>query len=162
MLRPYLKGKHLTVQTDHDSMKRILSLMDATTRSACWRLRLSKSGFDGLYCAGIKHQAASALSRLTATRDDQATIGDNLPVAALKTLLQNKPNIFLVTDRPTPSDKADKWEVAQDAEDDDAEKDGAAPTKQTILLHEAINTTCKQVAEKVGQADAEYTIDETN
>lgn len=55
-LRPFLKGPRFTVRTDHDSLRLILKLTDATERPAWWQLRQSEVDFDVVHCASVKHQ----------------------------------------------------------------------------------------------------------
>ena len=64
LLRPYLEGQRFTVRSDRDSLRWVLNLADAKGRLAGWRLRLSEYDFVVEHRAGIKHQAAEALSRL--------------------------------------------------------------------------------------------------
>lgn len=70
VLRPYLKINRSTIRTGRDSLKWILNLSDSTGRFARWRLCLSEFEFDVVHKAGVKHQAADALSRLPATGAD--------------------------------------------------------------------------------------------
>ena len=42
ILRPYLEGTEFTIRTDHDSLKWLLNLSDATGRLQRWRLRLQQ------------------------------------------------------------------------------------------------------------------------
>ena len=79
LLRPYLEGQRFTVRTDHDSLKWVLNLADAKGRLARWRLRLSEFDFDVEHRAGVKHQAADALSRMETTGLDTRPLGDEIP-----------------------------------------------------------------------------------
>ena len=79
LLRPYLEGQRFTVRTDHDSLRWVLNLADAKGRLARWRLRLSEYDFVVEHRAGIKHQAADALSRLETTGLDTSTLRDEIP-----------------------------------------------------------------------------------
>ena len=46
MLRPYLEGSKFTLRTDHDSLRWIMNLSDASGRLQRWRLRLSEYEYD--------------------------------------------------------------------------------------------------------------------
>lgn len=83
MLLPYLEGARLRIRTDQELWKRILIFADGTGHLGRWRLCLSKLWFHSAHCAGIKHQAAAALSHLIATGEDQAPVNDDLPVEGL-------------------------------------------------------------------------------
>lgn len=55
MFRPRLEGTRSAIRTDHDLLKQILNLADATGHFAGWQLRLLQFDFDVVYRAGIKH-----------------------------------------------------------------------------------------------------------
>ena len=83
MLRPYLDGSEFTIRTDHDSLKWLLNLSDASGRLQRWRLRLQEFTYDIQYRPGAQHKAADAVSRLSTTGHDDEPIDDDLPVLAL-------------------------------------------------------------------------------
>lgn len=60
---PFLKCSRSTIGTNHDFLNRILDLTDNTGKLARWRLQLFQSYFIFIRRAGVKHQAADALSR---------------------------------------------------------------------------------------------------
>lgn len=64
LLRLYIEGKWCTFSTDHDSVKGMMKLANATGMIARWRLRLSESDFYIVHTAGIKNEASNALCRL--------------------------------------------------------------------------------------------------
>lgn len=82
-LRPYLKRMKLTARTSHDSIKWILSLPESTNKFAGWRLRLSELTFDIVHKAGIKREAADALSRLPTCEKRNVSIIDDLLLLAI-------------------------------------------------------------------------------
>lgn len=79
-----MEGARFTIRTDHDALRWILNMADATGKLARWRLRLSKYEFDVVHRAGIKHQSADALSRLTTSGNDDTTLDDGIPVMILE------------------------------------------------------------------------------
>ena len=46
MLRPYLEGQEFTIRTDHDSLKWLMALSDASGRLQRWLLRLQEFDFN--------------------------------------------------------------------------------------------------------------------
>lgn len=86
IIRPYLEGIRLTIRTDHDSVKTVLSLVKSTRRLALFCLRLSEFEFDIFCRAGIEHQAAEAFSRLPTTEEDDTPLEDDLPLLATDTI----------------------------------------------------------------------------
>lgn len=72
MLRTYLEGRCFTIRTDHDALRWILNMADATGKLARFCQRLQELEFDVVHREGIKHQAADALSRLGTKGEDQS------------------------------------------------------------------------------------------
>ena len=64
VLRPYLDITHFDLYTDHQSLKWIFNLSDASGRLARWRLRLMESDFTIKYKKGAANTVADAISRL--------------------------------------------------------------------------------------------------
>lgn len=83
MLRPYLKGTRLTIQTEHESLKCILDLSGAIGGLALWNLRLSEFDFDVVHHMGIDSQAADAPSRLQTTFVSTKHTECNLPIVVI-------------------------------------------------------------------------------
>lgn len=87
-LRPYIEGQKFTVRTDHDALRWLLTISDATGRLMRWRLRLSEFDFAITYRPGLVHQVPDALSRVLTPRgvepnpvdDEVPTYGDHEPV----------------------------------------------------------------------------------
>ncbi|CAN8073881.1 unnamed protein product [Agarophyton chilense] len=75
-LRPYLEGTRFAIRTDHDSLRWLLNITDASSRLARWRLRLSEYDYEITYRPGIKHQAADALSRIITDGTDDTPLHD--------------------------------------------------------------------------------------
>ena len=84
-LRPYLEMKQFTLRTDHDSLRWILNLSDATGRLARWRLRLADYDYTVEHRRGIVHQAADALSRLPSDGMDETPLDDEIPLFLVDT-----------------------------------------------------------------------------
>ena len=55
LLRLYIEIQRLTVVTDHEVLKWLLTYKESTGRLARWRLRLLEYDFDIRYRKGIKH-----------------------------------------------------------------------------------------------------------
>lgn len=51
-----------------------------------------KLAFDAKRRVGLKQQVADALSRMTATGENEASIEDKLPIAVFETKAENKPS----------------------------------------------------------------------
>lgn len=85
MLRPYLDGTRVRIQTDQDSLECVLNHADATRHLAHWRLHLFEFQFDVDYPAEIKHQATDALSRPLTTGADSEPRKGVLPVVVIDT-----------------------------------------------------------------------------
>ena len=64
ILRPYLERKHFDLYTDHQSLKWMMSLTDASGRLGRWRLRLLEFDFTIKYRKGAVNRIADAVSRL--------------------------------------------------------------------------------------------------
>ena len=72
LLRPYLEDTEFTIRTDHDSLKWLMRLSDASGRLQRWRLRLQEFTYEINHRPGAQHKAADAVSRLlTAGHDNE-------------------------------------------------------------------------------------------
>lgn len=84
LLQTYLEGARFTIRTDQELLECcILNFTDITSRLARWRLRLSRFEFDVVLRAGIKHQAADALSRLHTLNEDTVPLDNDSPFLAI-------------------------------------------------------------------------------
>lgn len=83
LFQPYLKGSRFTVRTDHEALKRLMAMADASVKLAGWRLRFLELELGIANCAGTKHQAAAALSRLLTNGMDRLALDDNVRVLVL-------------------------------------------------------------------------------
>lgn len=72
------------MRTDHDAFGWILNMADETVELYRWLLRLQELSFDVVNRAGIKNQAADALSKLWITGEDQTELNDELPVLIIE------------------------------------------------------------------------------
>lgn len=61
--QPYVEGLHMTVLTDHNSLKWLMSLPNPTGSLAWWSLRLQNFDFTILYKEGVYSRVPDALSR---------------------------------------------------------------------------------------------------
>ncbi|CAN8062284.1 unnamed protein product [Agarophyton chilense] len=78
-LRPYLQGERFTVNTDHSSLRWLLSITDPSGRLTRWRLRLSEFDFEVKYKKGLADVQADALSRLKTLGETQGEIDEEIP-----------------------------------------------------------------------------------
>lgn len=84
-----MEGYKRTICEDHDALKWIINMVEATCRLVCWRLRLSGFEFDVVQRASIKSQAADALSRTETGGTINTDLDDDLPELVLS-LIQHR------------------------------------------------------------------------
>ena len=79
-LRPYIEGLKITIRTDHDALRWLMTLTDSSGRLMRWRLRLSEFDFTITYRPGRVHQVPDTISRLISPggNDDKA-VDDEVP-----------------------------------------------------------------------------------
>lgn len=80
ILKLYLEGSWINIQTHHDALSRLLKLTADTEKLVRWCLRFSEFNFEGVHWIGVKLQAANALTRLLTTRTDEASLEDDVPI----------------------------------------------------------------------------------
>ena len=151
LLRPYLEGQRFTVRTDHDSLRWVLNLADAKGRLARWRLRLSEFDFDVEHRAGIKHQAADALSRMTTTGLDTTPLGDDIPCFTADTDFQN----------PTPPCRGTTFRLPGIPEVLAVPEEGSAlipVTVSEILTGQAQDPYCRAMTSEVGKVGSHFEV----
>uniref|UniRef100_A0A671MRQ1 Reverse transcriptase RNase H-like domain-containing protein n=1 Tax=Sinocyclocheilus anshuiensis TaxID=1608454 RepID=A0A671MRQ1_9TELE len=61
--RPYIEGLHLTVFSDHSSLKWLMSRPNPTGRLARWSLRLQDFDFEIIHKPGVSNSVPDSLSR---------------------------------------------------------------------------------------------------
>ncbi len=61
--RPYIEGLHVTICSDHSSLRRLMSRPNLSGRLARWSLRLQDFDFDIVHKPGTSNQVPDALSR---------------------------------------------------------------------------------------------------
>lgn len=77
------KSLQFPVRTDHDALRMMVNMTDAAMKLVRWPLGLSGLDFvdfEVVHPAGIKHQAAEALSRFPTAGADELQLEDVLPV----------------------------------------------------------------------------------
>lgn len=79
LLRPNLQETCFTICTDHDALRWILNLADASCKLGRRRIRLSEYKFDVVHRAGIKHQVADSLSQLSTDGHAKTVLDEVLP-----------------------------------------------------------------------------------
>lgn len=72
-------------------MKRTLSLANATRHIAQRQLHMLKVHYSVVQQTYMNHRAANAMSSMTATRKDKASVVNYLPVAAAQICLEDRP-----------------------------------------------------------------------
>lgn len=120
----------------------------------------SESYFEVIHRAGIKHQSTDAPSRLATTGESRDPIKYVSIVSISETASENKSNIQLVlhthTRPPASPETEPTYGRSLKVEDNEAEKGKAAHAPHMCLHHQATGAFCKQSAENVEQAKAEY------
>jgi len=79
ILRPYIEGLKFHVRTDHEALRWLMTLTDASGRLLRWRLRVAEFDFTVAYRPGRVHQVPDALSRLETEFDDGHPVDDDVP-----------------------------------------------------------------------------------
>lgn len=72
-------------ESDHEALKWFLTMTYVPGKLSRWLLRLSEFDFGILHSAGVKQQAADALSRLETIGIENALLDDDLPVFLIST-----------------------------------------------------------------------------
>ena len=100
-LRPYLEGGHFLVRTDHQALKWMMTVSDASARLMRWRLRLMECDYEVIYRPGRVHQVPDALSRLEQPEtDENQEVDDDIPTFPRgQTDEEGTPSPVLVTTR---------------------------------------------------------------
>lgn len=79
-LRPYLEGTRITIWTDHNSLRWLLNMSEASSRLTRWRLRVAELDYKVTYRPGLKKQAAYAISPIPTDGTDQTPLKDEVPI----------------------------------------------------------------------------------
>lgn len=116
---------------EHDCLKCILNLADASGRWSRWRLCLSEFEFDVVYRAEIKHQVVDALSRMSTDGADTTPIEHKIPIQTIDVTSNHNEKI--------PPQQARCQSSAYVVENGDNHQEGAAnePTFEEFLQHQA-------------------------
>lgn len=145
LICPYLEGTKFTIRTDHDSLRSILNIIDATGRLARWELRLSEFEYDAVHRAGIKNQAADALYRLPTTGHDITPLDDDIPVALVE---NNDTSTVYALELDLPADPVDvRAELAQ----------LQPPRLEEFGKAQADDPFYQNVAKEIGYQNTEFT-----
>jgi len=67
VFRPYLYGRHVTIRTDHASLKYIKTMKDPNDQFMRWIERLEETEYEIVIRQGIRHNNADGLSRMPET-----------------------------------------------------------------------------------------------
>ena len=158
LLRPYLEGTRFTIRTDHSALKWLLNLADSSGRLARWRLRLTEFEFDIVHRAGIKHQAADALSRLETTSTDETELRDEIPTL---TEDDKPPTTVLACFDCDELDLNDETCVCTTTDTDENDSDGLPSmiTDEEFIKQQAEDEYCKEAAKSVGLPGSAFSID---
>lgn len=147
ILRPYLEGSRFTIRTDHQALKWLMNLSDASGRLQRWRLRLQPFEYDIVHRPGVKHQAADAMSRLNTTGTDQTDLDDEIPTVAavLKGPMvhQDEPNWDIVPYDPT---SVQDTAHAVNPNDDDNDIDDRPISTDEMIAEQKEDPTCVKYA----------------
>ena len=148
LLRPYLEGTRYTIRTDHDALRWILNMADATGKLARWRLRLAEYEFDVVHRAGVKHQAADALSRLPTDGEDKAPLDDEIPVLVIQH-----------DDEQTVSTVVCVHEQYETTDGPAIELPDGALTLDALIRAQKTDTFCKRIADTVDTPGSAFNYD---
>lgn len=83
-LRPYIEGAKYAILTDHESLKCILNMADATGKLETCRLSIYEMKYDVFHRVLFKHQASDALSQLETTNTNDGYLEDEIPTLLVK------------------------------------------------------------------------------
>lgn len=101
-LRSYLVGHKLTIYTDQNSLKLLLTLAGDACKLAYRLLRVSGFEFDVVHKVGMKSQAAEAKLEMKSGGTDSTKLDDDLP-EMLVSLIAHRVNIHDDHDRTPDS-----------------------------------------------------------
>lgn len=85
------------MRTDHDALRWITNMTEATGKLVRWHLRLSEFDFEVVHWGGVKHEAAEALSRLEKTGMEKSPLEDDIPVLTITEVQPEEENILTGT-----------------------------------------------------------------
>lgn len=126
-MRPYLKGTRFTIQNDHEALRKIPSRAETIAKLARWCLRLSTFELDMVHRAGIKHEAAKALSHIKIIGGHKTSLDDEVVV------LNISQEIFTYTPRTETTDFKSIGEI----------KGSFVPFIQVVCMMESITDNHK-------------------
>ena len=151
-LRPYLQGEHFEVNSDHSSLRWLLSIKDPSGRLMRWRLRLSEFDFEVKYRKGKQNMQADALSRLATLGQTTADIDDDIPCFTCETLRPHQ-----LCQR---HDDADDWDESKDlllvmeAEMDNSQgPDLVAITPEELLREQSSDEFCRSILSRLRKGE---------
>lgn len=79
LLRVYLKGARFTIRTNHDALRLIPNMTEATRKFARWRIRFSELYYNVFHRSGVNNQASDAFYRLERKGSNDTELNDQLP-----------------------------------------------------------------------------------
>lgn len=138
------------METNHESLKRILNWTKSTDPLAHWRLRLSKRCVDAIYPVSTSQQSVDALCRLRRTGEYQTLLDDDVPVIATD-YPQNKEQCIRVLDMYNYKKIATRATEKQSFD--------APDTKSEQVIEQKIDQYCRTVALHMIQPKIEFSID---
>ena len=160
-LRPYLHGVQFTIRTDHEPLKWLLNLMDASGRLARWRLRLAEYDFNVEYRPGRVNNLADGMSRLPTEGETKTSIDEEIPCfVVLETTLEETDPISpmgLAGLFYDPDDQFVECPEVLALVDNDAPAD-PIPIEE-FLEEQSKDPFCKAKAETVGEANSNFDYD---
>lgn len=94
--RPYLFGKHFTIETDHNPLVWLDKLKEPNSRLVRWKLKLSEFDYEIKYKKGKENLVADALSRIEVNNNEIETmsttpeVGETISAEELEELLPDE------------------------------------------------------------------------
>ena len=154
LLRPYLERSHFDLYTDHQALKWMMDMTDASFRLARWRLRLMEFDFTVKYRKGAANTVADCVSRLPTFHETSWT--PDLDISCY--LVAQEPGLLLKMeaahvgeDQPRTDERESELRVDLDLEDfeesskvlsAEPEADLSPITIEELLRAQLVDPTC--------------------
>ena len=157
-LRPYLERTHFVVRTDHDALRWLLNLTDASGKLQRWRLRLAEFSFEVVHRPGRVHQAADALSRLPTTDVDTEPIDDDLPTVPPH--YDDVPTVLLCADTSDEYDQTFELPAADGPVNAIVPADVSPITHEEMIREQANDPVCQRYVALSNTTNSVFSLDE--
>lgn len=78
-----MEETHFEIRKDHEVIRRILTMAEATGKLAAWIFRLLQSKFDVFHCSEMKHHAFYRVSRVMDNSENETFLDDEVTVRTI-------------------------------------------------------------------------------